>query len=72
MKLRAEEETDTYISETGYYCIKQSQEDNDVIVCLSPSQVTHIITDMKKRAKLLSEHWEEDIEQSMKEDHGTD
>jgi hypothetical protein len=50
MKLKAVYETETYISEGGYYVIKQrdtSYGENNA-VSLSPSQLKELIADMTK------------------------
>lgn len=48
MKLKESLATETFISEAGYYTIKQENFlDEDQIICLTPSQMAHIIKDMQ-------------------------
>ena len=50
MKLKAVFETETYISEGGYYVIKQTDQfyGEEAVVMLSPSQLKVLIDDMTK------------------------
>lgn len=49
MKLKPSDETETFISEAGYYVIKQcTAMGEDSVVCLTASQVALVIEDMRK------------------------
>lgn len=56
MKLKRQLETETYISDGGYYCIKQKDPENcDSIVILSPAQMDAIHADMVQY--ILNQDW---------------
>jgi len=60
MKLKEAIATETFISEGGYYTIKQEDYCNhDHIVSLTPAQMALIITDMQKW--LADESWHGDV-----------
>ena len=48
MKLKAVYETEAYVSEGGYYVIKQTDQlyGEDSVIMLSPSQLKELIADM--------------------------
>jgi hypothetical protein len=48
MKLKAVYETEAYISETGYYVIKQTDQFfcEESVIMLSPAQLKELIADM--------------------------
>lgn len=49
MKLKASLETETFISEAGYYTLKQENfMDENQIISLTPAQMVHIIRDMQE------------------------
>lgn len=48
MKLKSQLETESYISQAGYYVIAQQNEYlGEQVVCLSPEQIKHLISDMQ-------------------------
>jgi hypothetical protein len=60
MKLKASIETETFISEAGYYTLKQENFlDEDQIISLTPAQMAHIIIDMQ--SWLADKSWYEDV-----------
>ena len=60
MKLKESVETETFISRSGYYTIKQERPlDDDHIVSLTPAQMRHIIKDMQEWLK--DESWHSDL-----------
>ena len=49
-------ETETFVSENGYYVIKQEDLlEEDQIVALTPEQMKHIVSDMQ--AHLADQNW---------------
>jgi len=54
MKLKQTFETETYISEGGYYAIKQ---DDEAIVLLSPEQLRLLIADMSEAISGDADWW---------------
>jgi len=63
LKSKAEKATETYISDGGYYVIKQIHEspetgyDEDVLIILSPDQIKALITDMQDTLLEAEECW---------------
>jgi len=63
LKRKEEEATETYISERGYYVIKQSREsfetghDEDILILLSPDQMKALITDLQDTLSEVEECW---------------
>lgn len=57
MKLKASYETETYISEGGYYVIKQTDNihDEESVIKLSPAQLKELIPDMT--AHYVNSNW---------------
>lgn len=57
MKLKAVYETETYISEGGYYVIKQTDNiyDEESVIKLSPAQLKELIADMT--AHYVNSNW---------------
>ena len=57
MKLKAVFETETYISEGGYYVIKQTDNNYDEasVIKLSPAQLKELIADMT--AHYVASNW---------------
>lgn len=49
MKLTKAYETETYISDGGYYCIRQEEwPDGEAVVLLTPAQMRQVIQDMER------------------------
>lgn len=62
MKLKAQLETESYISQSGYYVIAQQNEYvGEQVVCFSPEQLRHLISDMQNAVADIS--WWTDGEQ---------
>lgn len=60
MKLKASLETETFISEAGYYTLKQENfMDENQIISLTPAQMAHIIRDMQEW--LSDQSWYSDV-----------
>lgn len=60
MKLKACLETETFISEAGYYTLKQENfMDENQIISLTPTQMTYIIRDMQEW--LSDQSWYSDV-----------
>lgn len=60
MKLKASLETETFISEAGYYTLKQENfMDENQIISLTPTQMTYIIRDMQEW--LSDQSWYSDV-----------
>lgn len=60
MKLKASHETETFISEAGYYTLKQENFlDEDQIISLTPAQMAHVIKDMQDW--LVDQSWHSDL-----------
>lgn len=56
MKLKPEYETECYITEDGYYLIKQPNPiDDDAVVLLTKSQVEKVISDMRDCLDIVGE-----------------
>ena len=56
MKLKKTYETECYISQSGYYIIKQEDDLNgECLVFLSPQQVQHVVNDMTQ--SLIDPSW---------------
>lgn len=53
MLLKAQEETETYISDAGFYVIKQGSS----AVCLSPEHLRHLLADMQNALDKQEEWW---------------
>lgn len=60
MKLKDSVATETFISEGGYYTLRQENYCNETqIVSLTPSQMLLVISDMQKW--LSDESWQSDV-----------
>ena len=60
MKIKAQHETEAYVSESGYYAIKQQREIlGEQIVLLSPKQLELIIEDMTAAIDYQADWWTE-------------
>lgn len=60
MKIKESLETETFISQGGYYTIKQpSIVTDDQIVSLTPAQMVHIIKDMQDW--LVDQSWHSEL-----------
>ena len=60
MKIKAQYETETYISEGGYLCIRQEFDGDERLVILSPYQCKLLAAELLKAAK-NSDWWSEVI-----------
>ena len=57
-KIKATYETDIYISEGGFLCIRQtSWPDDEETICLSPEQARVVITEMKSLLACEKDWW---------------
>ena len=59
MKIKVQYETETYISEGGYYCIRQDHMGEESLVMLSPLQCRILARELSKAAK--GSAWWQDI-----------
>lgn len=60
MKLKDSLATETFISEAGYYTLKQENFlDENQIIALTPAQMAHIIKDMQDW--LVDQSWYSDV-----------
>ena len=59
MELLETYKTKCFVSDAGFYCIKQINPslDSDSIVLLSPDQVRHIMNDMKETLDVMDFMW---------------
>lgn len=68
MKIRATYETETYLSESGYFAVRQERHnEEDQIVLLSPSQLTLLIEEMKLAVQ-DQEWWTDAVTDEHKQD----
>lgn len=67
MKLRATHETETYISQNGYFAIRQERHNEEQIVLLSPSQLAMLLEEIKLAVQ-EQEWWTDAITEEHKQD----
>lgn len=65
MKIKVQHETETYVSASGYFVIRQDQYNEEQIICLSPDQCRMLAAELSKAAK--NKDWWQD---SIAEDEG--